>query len=180
MISALLATISAAPMATPIPTPSIAPVVDSISVWDRADVIGSLVLGGAALLISIIALIVALAQQRKEVEMRKQEAKIAVIDKSYEIYNFFLREIVDDGYFSMPKDGLKYPGKQLARVFRIKYLANFLFNDKTFKLLNIELQRIIVTISSGVLPNITDMNKDYSIQGAIEDDFDIFDPTYDE
>jgi hypothetical protein len=48
MLYALLTTISAIhPTTTPIPIPI--PIVDAISGWEKADVIGSLALGGAAL-----------------------------------------------------------------------------------------------------------------------------------
>lgn len=140
MIYALLAAASSVtPTAIPIPTPTATPVIEAISAWDKADVIGSFALGFAALVISIIALMITLSQQRKEENMWQHEAKIAVLDKAFEIYKFFKFDICNDRFYDTDKPN--WLKKSFLRMSEIDFLANILFRKSSYTIIHMEIEK---------------------------------------
>lgn len=140
VIYALLTTLSAVtPTATPIPTAIPTPTAFPISIAENLtglpmwlEILGiaaSIILGGAALFISINASRFAKKQQKREEEMRQREAKIAVMDKAFEIYHFFNREF--QGFVFTEGDDITY--KFIYRESEIRYIAKMIFSDKTFE-----------------------------------------------
>lgn len=150
MIYALLTTISAVtPTATPIPTPTatIPPVnafitdgfgLEIISIGIASlGVIATFILGRAALkaskaanTASEVANKIAQQQLKREEEMHKQEDKIAVIDKAYEVYIFFKKDIIEYNYLEeIDEEEIHMFGK---RIEYLLYKAKMIFRDEVF------------------------------------------------
>jgi hypothetical protein len=113
-------------------------------------------------------LIVALSQQRKEEEMRKREAKIAVMDRAFEIYNFFTREIINTGFFlDRSAENLI---KSYNRVADICFKADMIFRYETCNKLSELMKNILSMLRSGEYPNLPDDFDRNSIRGETDED----------
>ncbi len=149
MLYALLTTISTLiPTATPMPTPTATPLpvfvsiventADKPGLWEIVGILSSVILGVVALIISINAYKFAKKQQKREEEMRQREAKIAVMDKAFDVYNYFINDVLKDNLLKEEPmfDASKHPffpkrSETYIKENNIKYLSHLIFNDET-------------------------------------------------
>lgn len=178
MIHALLAAVSSVtPTATTVPTTTPLPVfvsivdntADKLGFWDLLGIFSSVILGVAALVISINAYNFAKKQQQREEEMRQREAKIAVIDKSFEIYNYFNNEIVNNDFFDFSDDAAVK--QRLDRLNEIEYKAKYLFQTVAFEKIDLEIIRIRVALTEKALPDIKNFHEQYNSKISIYREF---------
>lgn len=156
MIYAMITTISAAhPTATPIPTPTNFPIEIAKNLtdlpwgWEIAGVIitaigvlATVCLGYYAWKASEnankasdIANTISQMQIEREEEMRQRENKIAVLDKAFEIYNYFFEYLAVIG--EPPRVHF------INRKNEILYLSKMLFKEDTYKIIETQLELLL-------------------------------------
>ncbi len=121
------------------------------------------------MVISINAYNFAKKQQQREEEMRQREAKIAVIDKSFEIYNYFNNEIVNNDFFDFSDDAAVK--QRLDRLNEIEYKAKYLFQTVAFEKIDLEIIRIRVALTEKALPDIKNFHEQYNSKISIYREF---------
>ncbi len=123
------------PTASPTPLPVFVSIVentaDAPGFWDIAGILSSVILGIVALVISINAYSFAKKQQQREEEMRKREAKIAVLDKAFQVYNFLKNDLTK---FAMDNlcDSEKADDYH-KKSHEISYIAKMIFRDDIYR-----------------------------------------------
>ncbi len=182
-VSTVIPTATTAPTAAPIPTPTVSPLPVFVSIvdsngWEIAGVIGSVFLGLAALSISIFALLQANRQQSREEELRKREAKIAVMDKAFSVYRFFEKDF--PAKFFEKKLDIHGEIAFINRMDEVRFVANMLFSEDTYNEIDVLLSLVsdlmfYETMDKDKAPeqhieNLRNMAKKYHFEGILSDD----------
>jgi hypothetical protein len=171
MIYALL---TSASVVTPTvtPAPPVFPDMWNFTGVNFIDILGLLFtfgLGIAAYMVSRSANKFAKQQQMREEEMRQREAKIAVMEQMFIIYNFFNCRISDEDYFTFSDENIIM--KRLDEIDRIDNISRLIFDKETFDKIYLETGRIGLCFSFRYLPFVKDVNKEYKTDADISSDF---------
>ena len=101
-----------------------------VNIFSLIQIAATIFLGFAAIFVSIRANTLSKKSMNHEKEMRKIEANIAILDKSYPMYQFFVKDIFMIDFFEFNHKKLIEINKIITDIIS---QALFLFNKKNFE-----------------------------------------------